>query len=151
MPIFALIMNIRKHISIILSSLILFANVGLALNVHYCHNTLTTVSITYKVTESGTAHHHNQADETKSCCKKVPESNKQCCKNNVVKLQDKADTAIVKALQLNLGAFYTVSEWKPSQLFATKITAGKKENPSFYCESNAPPLYKLYCQYVLYA
>jgi hypothetical protein len=151
MPIFALIMNIRKHISIILSSLVLFANVGLALNVHYCHNKVTAVSFAYKVLQPVNEHHHtHDGHEKKSCCGKK-ESHKKCCKDDVVKLQDSTDHAIVKSLQLDLGAFCAINEWKPIQFYAVENQPAKKENPSFYCDSNAPPLYKLYCQYILYA
>jgi hypothetical protein len=31
------------------------------------------------------------------------------------------------------------------------VLFSSKENPSFYCDSNAPPIYKLNCQLVFYA
>ena len=144
-------MNIRKHISIVLSSLILFANIGLALNVHYCHNEVTAVSFAYKLVPPLNEHNHKHEGEDKKSCCGATESSKKCCKDDVVKLQDTTDHAIVKSLQLDLGAFYIVSNWKPMQFFAGYTPSDKKETPSFYCDSNAPPLYKLYCKYVLYA
>lgn len=145
-------MSLRKHISIILSSLVLFANIGLAINVHYCHEEVTAVSFAYKVTKPLEQHADNhKKEEGKSCCGHKSDNHKKCCKNDVVKLQDKTDQAIVKSFQLDLGAFYTVSLWAPAASASTEAPAITKESPSFYCESNAPPLYKLYCQLVLYA
>ncbi|KOS07777.1 hypothetical protein AM493_18255 [Flavobacterium akiainvivens] len=145
-------MKLNKHISILLSALVLFANMGLALNVHYCHEKVTSVSFAYKVAEPANSHHHtHDEDEGKGCCKKVVDNHKKCCKDDVLKVKDTPEKAIVKSLQFDLGAFYTVETWKPSVFSGFDVVKVKKDTPSFYCESNAPPLYKLYCQYVLYA
>ena len=73
-------------------------------------------------------------------------------KNDLVKLQDDSnnDNILVKSLQLDLSAFYAVEEWKPMQFFDEAPLAAQ-QIPSFYCEANAPPLFKLYCQYIFYA
>jgi len=139
-------MNIRKHISIILSSLILFANIGLAFNVHYCHGAVSSVVLSYKAEHCATP----EKKVVQSCCAKAAKS-KGCCKSHVVKLHDKSDKTLVKSLQLNLNAFCTVAEWKPLATVAPKVSLAKKDTPYFYCDSNAPPLYKLHCQLVLYA
>lgn len=78
-------------------------------------------------------------------------ANKKCCKSHVVKLQDKTDQVLVKQLALDLGAFYPVADWNPSLLSYGQEPLVIKENPSFYCNSHAPPLFKLYCQYIFYA
>lgn len=145
-------MKLNKHISIVLSALVLFANMGLVLNVHYCHDRVTSVSFAYKANQPVNSHHHNHDEDEKgkSCCKKV-DTHKKCCKDNVLKLKDSNEKTIVKSVQLDLGAFYVAEAWKPADFKSFKIAAIKKDAPSFYCESNAPPFYKLYCQYVLYA
>ena len=140
-------MKLTKHISTVLSALILFANIGLALNVHYCHGQISSVSLAYKTAERC----KTAKPETKTCCGKMVKTTKSCCKHNVIKLQDKTDTAITKAFQLDLNAFCAVGYTKPIQLFYAEAATVQKETPSFYRDSNAPPLFKLYCQYVLYA
>lgn len=141
-------MKFNKHISILLTFLILASNMGFAINVHYCHNEVSSVSLAYKIDEPCNDHHKQEA---KSCCAKASESHKKCCKNDLVKLQDeKADNIIVKSLQLELSAFYTVEEWKPAPLYAD-VAVFTQDTPSFYCEAHAPPLFKLYCQYIFYA
>jgi hypothetical protein len=149
---FLLHMKLYKHISVVLSALVLFANMGLALNVHYCHDRVTSVSFAYRATEPVNSHHHNHdEDENRACCKKVAQSHKKCCKDNVLKVKDAPEKAIVKSLQFDLGAFCVADSWKPTVFTIHETNFLKKDSPSFYCRSNAPPLYKLYCQYVLYA
>ncbi|KAF2519885.1 hypothetical protein E0W68_01255 [Flavobacterium salilacus subsp. salilacus] len=141
-------MQLKKHISFVLSFLILVANMGLALNVHYCKGQISEVSFAYKVQEPCNDHH---AKEARACCGMAQDSHKSCCKNDLVKLKDKADNLIiVKSLQLDLVNFCIINEWKPIAFYGTTPVV-KKQTPAFYCETNAPPLFKLYCRYTLYA
>lgn len=142
-------MKLKRHIGILLTALILFSNIGLAFSVHYCHGTISGVTLSYKTDHCGAV----KVKEVKSCCAKAKAaSQKKCCKNHIVKLQDNTDKTLVKSLQLDLAAFYMpVAYGNPLQLLSLPVVRLKKENPSFYAEGNAPPLYKLYCQYILYA
>jgi len=140
-------MKLNKHINILLAFLILASNIGLALNVHYCEGKVSSVSFAYRLDEPCNDHH---AAPEKSCCAGVTESHDSCCKNDVVKLQDKTDNIIVKSLQLDLAAFCQLNEWKPVYFFQ-QAPVVVKQTPAFYCEANAPPLFKLYCRYILYA
>jgi len=134
-----------KHISIILTFLILFSNIGLALNVHYCHNRVSGISLAYK-----TGHCEKNA-APKSCCSMAAKADKKCCKSQVVKLQDKTDHVLASQLVLDLDAFYPEPNWSLFQIAYSAAPFAIKENPSFYCDSHAPPLFKLYCQYIFYA
>ncbi len=146
-------MMIRKYISTLLSVLILVSNIGLALNVHYCMGEVSSVSLAYRLQEPENEHHlhkHHEADK-KACCKAINDDHKSCCDNDLVKLQDNSDgKVIVKSLQLDLGAYCAVNEWTPVQFFAN-VPQLAQQQTSFYCEANAPPLFKLYCQYIFYA
>ncbi|WP_159800145.1 hypothetical protein [Flavobacterium sp. MK4S-17] len=141
-------MKPNKHIGILLAFLILFCNTGMALNVHYCHGEVSSVSFSYKLQDPCNTIHEKQ--EEKTCCAAAGESHKKCCDNDIVKLQDNTDNIIVKSLQLDLSAFCAATEWNPVA-FYTEHAIVKKDFPSFYCESNAPPLFKLYCKYIFYA
>lgn len=138
-------MKLSKHISVLVTLLIIFSNIGLAFNVHYCHGKFSGISFAYKTT------HCEKKAEPRMCCAMDAKADKKCCKNNVVKLQDNTDQVIVKSLVLDLAPFYPVDDWNPSQLLYTDAPFKIKENPSFYCGSHAPPLFKLYCQYIFYA
>ncbi|MEL1243494.1 hypothetical protein AAEO56_04405 [Flavobacterium sp. DGU11] len=144
-------MKLRSYISTLLSVLILVSNIGMALNVHYCHGEVASVSLAYRIQEPcGTKVEKKAAP--KSCCAKPVVTHKSCCKNDVVKLQDtKSDNIIVKSLQLDLGAFCPAEVWNSDTLHYSEAPVAQKDQPSFYCESHAPPLFKLYCQYIFYA
>ncbi len=115
---------------------------------------VSSVSLAYKAVEPINEHHqHNEHKHghKKACCSVTDDNHKSCCDNDLVKLQDKNDgKVIVKSFQLDLGAFCVMDQWKPVQ-FYTKVPARAQQIPSFYCEANAPPLFKLYCQYIFYA
>jgi len=148
-------MKLNRHISILLAFLILASNVGLAFNVHYCGDKVSSVSLAYKTEEPCNDHHkkgvHKHDHKEKACCAASSKTHDTCCKNDVVKLEDNGEgKVIVKSLQLDLSAFCEVHEWKPAQVFSF-APALVKETPSFYCDSHAPPLFKLYCCYILYA
>lgn len=139
-------MKLRSYISIILSAFILVSNIGLALNVHYCHGKVADISLAYRTEDCAEIH----AKKKQSCCAAKPESHKKCCENDVVKLQDKSDNIIVKSIQLDFAPMAEMAFWKPSA-FNIDVQVVKADAPSFYCESHAPPLYKLYSQYIFYA
>jgi hypothetical protein len=142
-------MKINRHISILIAMLILVSNVGLAFNVHYCHGKVSSVTLTYRLDEPCDVNKEKEEDAS-SCCSAKIDNHKKCCKNDIVKLKDKSDNIIVKSQQLDFAAFYTVNEWKSVQP-SCEVPFAVKEIPSFYCEANAPPLFKLYCQYIFYA
>lgn len=147
-------MKSNRYISLLLSVLILVSNIGLALNVHYCMGKVSSISLAYKTGEPVNERHlhkHEKHSHKKACCAITDKEQKSCCDNDLVKLHDKNDgKVIVKSFQLDLGAFVAVKEWKPVQ-FYTQLPAQAKQTPAFYCEANAPPLFKLYCQYIYYA
>ena len=135
-------MNFRKHISIVLAALILLANLGLSFAVHYCKDEIASVSFQYQEDEPC-------VEEPKSCCAKE-NSHDSCCSNKIIKVEKKTDDVLVKTLQLDLEQAVFNSDWKPSFVaFSSGIDSSN--GVVFYCDSHAPPLYKLYCQLVFYA
>ena len=135
-------MNFRKHISIVLATLILLANLGLSFAVHYCKDEIASVSFQYQEDEPC-------VEDVKSCCT-TADSHDSCCSNKLIKVEKKTDDILVKTLQLDLEQAVFVADWKPN------FVAFESENfvsneVAFYCDSHAPPLYKLYCQLVFYA
>ncbi|MGV3461260.1 MAG: HYC_CC_PP family protein [Flavobacterium sp.] len=139
-------MKLRSYISTLLSIFILASNIGLALNVHYCHGQVSDISLAYRTEECAKIH----AKKKDACCAVKADEHKGCCKNDVVKLQDKSDNIIVKSIQLDFAPMAEMAVWKPA-VFSFEAPAVKADAPSFYCESHAPPLYKLYSQYIFYA
>ena len=135
-------MNFRKHISIVLASLVLLANLGLSFAVHYCKDEIASVSFQYQEDEPC-------VEDIKSCCA-TADSHDSCCSNKLIKVEKKTDDILVKTLQLDLEQAVFVADWKPN--FVTFESENIVSNEvAFYCDSPAPPLYKLYCQLIFYA
>lgn len=134
-------MQLKKHISIFLAFLILVSSFGLTFSVHYCKEEIASISLLFQEEEPCVSE--------KSCCAKE-DSHDSCCSNKLVKVEKKSDDILVKSFQLELDHFVVQSLWKSN--FNYSYESKSVHNLiDFYCDSNAPPLYKLYCQYVFYA
>ena len=135
-------MNFRKHISIVLSALILLANLGMSFTVHYCKDEIASVSFQYEMEEPC-------VEKATSCCAIEP-SHDSCCSNKLIKVEKKTDDILVKIVQLELQPAVFNTDWEPTfNAFESEIATSNRVG--FYCDSNAPPLYKLHCQFVFYA
>jgi hypothetical protein len=135
-------MNFRKNISIVLASLVLLANLGLSFVVHYCKDEIASVSLQYQEDEPC-------VENVKSCCAKE-DSHDSCCSNKLIKVEKKTDNILVKNFQLDLESAVFSADWKPNFIAFEPVIVTSNEI-AFYCDSHAPPLYKLYCQFVFYA
>lgn len=135
-------MKIQKHISILLASFVLMANLGYTFTVHYCNDTIASISLAANFEEPCN-------EPISSCCAKA-DSHDDCCSNKTIQVEKKNDNFFSKSFSLdiqssailtnNLVNFIIQNEIPTSVLFA-----------SFYSESNGPPLYQLYSQYTFYA
>jgi hypothetical protein len=87
--------------------------------------------------------------EEESCCAKPQTTHKDCCSDKKVNLKNKTEKIIIKTISLDFEpAFF--SAYKNQTLAVVEAQCFSKETTAFYCESNAPPRYKLYCQYTFY-
>jgi len=138
-------MKINKHISFVLACLILVSNVGLAFNVHYCGGELAEISLDYKKSEPCV---EKKVVKEDSCCASSDEHD-DCCSNSKVAIKKSiSDEVIVKSFQLDLGVFTFMEEWKPSLTAVNEEKVSQSDAPSFYCDSIAPPSFKLHLQYI---
>jgi hypothetical protein len=139
-------MNFKKHISIITALLILVSNSGLAFSVHYCEGKIASISSVFSKEEVCDM----PVVVEKTCCAKVETTHKDCCSDKKVDLKNKTEKIILKTVSLDFEpAFF--SEYKTHLFTAADSPKCAAEKVAFYCDSNAPPLYKLYCQYTFYA
>jgi hypothetical protein len=140
--------KIRKHISILIATLLLISNTGLAFNVHYCEGKVSSISFNYKIAEPC-------IDETtiveKSCCAQE-NKHEDCCKNSKVNIEkSSSDNIIVKNIQIDLSSFTAVEIWKTANFTFSEEIIISNQSLNFYCDSHAPPFYKLYSQLIFYA
>ena len=139
-------MNFKKHISIFLALFVLFVNSSASLVLHFCHDQVAYVSLEYQnKSTKDIAEEHN-------CCAidDFSDIKKDCCSNHEIKAEKKIDYSLLKDFQFDFLAVtfvpYTEKFFDYSEEAFTK-----HENVSFYCDSHAPPLYKLYSQFIFYA
>lgn len=139
-------MELKKHISFLIALLVLVSNSGLAFTVHYCEGKIASVSSVFSKEEEC----EMPLVEEESCCTKPQTTHKDCCSNKKVNLKNKTEKIIIKTISLDFeSAFF--SEYKNQTQAVVEAQCFSKERTTFYCESNAPPRYKLYCQFTFYA
>ena len=130
-------MPFKKHIALFLTFFMLVSNVGFVLNVHYCDNKIVSVLLNIS----------SPLNLEERCCGAVEKSH--CCKDHIFMLQKKMDQAIVQSF------FVPWSEAVlPQQSYLITQTpqffSQNTNVPAYYCDSNAPPLFKMYSQYIFY-
>lgn len=133
-------MNIKKCTGLFLAFLLLVSNVGLAFNVHYCGGEIASVSvkpIAYQKAE-------------KSCCSKKVEKEESCCKDKVVNFQKKSDNTVLKVFSIDSPIYFIIKE-SQTFVFSSEANLKSAQATSYFCAANAPPLFKLYSQYIFYA
>jgi hypothetical protein len=130
-------MKFKKHISLLLTFFLLVSNLGLAFNVHYCGDTIASITIS------------KAAGSESNCCGAMEKESK-CCKDKIIKAEPKSDQLLMKMGSFEPANFPAYIKWTPT-LFPEAPHYKTRENTTYYCEANAPPLYLLYSQYTLYA
>jgi len=92
-----------------------------------------------------------KAEPEKSCCaKKIETGHKKCCTDKTINLKGKAIDVIVKMASVDYAVPFVLPVDKP--IVFGETTPGQARNlPTYYCDAHAPPLFKLYHQYIFYA
>jgi hypothetical protein len=133
-------MNFRKHICITLALLLLVSNIGFAFNVHYCGDEISSISFKTSLSSE---------EIEKNCCGEI-EKKSNCCDTKVFHFQKKSETSLThlffQIVDIHLSNHY----WNPNS--TVKISNFKINSiPTYFCDANAPPYFKLYSQYIFYA
>lgn len=136
-------MSLKKCTVLFLAFLLLVSNVGFAFDVHYCGGKIASISLNTTV----------EAAPEKSCCAKTEKKSTKkssCCKDKVVHVEKKSDDATIKVFFFQVAFPAVIQEFKPITFLA--IPNFKNSQIIAYCsDANAPPLFKLYQQYIFYA
>jgi hypothetical protein len=133
-------MIFRKHISILLTVLLLVSNLGLAFNVHYCDDEIASITINVAPT----------VEQTLDECCGIIEKDTECCNDKVIKAEIKSDQIIVKSLSFDVDFIPVTHDWKP-EIFVSKRNFKQRDKLTYYSDAHSPPLYLLYSQYTFYA
>ncbi|WP_125723307.1 HYC_CC_PP family protein [Flavobacterium ustbae] len=132
-------MNLKKCTGLFLAFLLLVSNIGFAFDVHYCGGHIASVSL--KTTAEPVVE--------KKCCGSK-EKKKSCCKDKVVHFEKKSDDATIKFFFFQFAFPAVIQDYTPL-VFLELPSFKKKEVLSYYADANAPPLFKLYHQYIYYS
>jgi hypothetical protein len=132
-------MNLKKCTGLFLAFLLLVSNIGFAFDVHYCGGELASVSLNTSAA----------AAPEKSCCGST-EKKSSCCKDKVVHIEKKSDNATFKIFFFQIAFPAVIQEYEPIGILSIP---NFKNNQiiSYYSDANAPPLFKLYNQYIFYS
>ncbi|MCF6128306.1 hypothetical protein L1S35_01375 [Flavobacterium sp. AS60] len=133
-------MIFKKHISILLTTVLLVSNLGLAFNVHYCDDEIASITINEAPTS---------LEKVDECCG-IVEKDSKCCNDKVIKAEIKSDQVIVKSISFDVEFIPVLHDWKPA-IFVSKNNFKQRDTITYYCDPHAPPLYLLYSQYTFYA
>lgn len=143
-------MKFKKHINFLLALLILVSNTGLAFNVHYCEGNISGISFSYQQEETCVEEELIQTKIEKSCCAQTT-THDACCENSKVEIKkNTTENVLIKTFQLNIAPFIQTNEWKSFFVGYIDVKLHKNDTPEYYCDTNAPPYYKLYSQYIFY-
>jgi len=131
-------MKVTQQISLFLAFVLLVSNTGFAFNVHYCGKAISSVSL-----------HTNLTSENpqENCCG-ITEKKSRCCSDKVFHFQKKSDNAVVKVFSMH-SPFISVFDWQPANYHATSNFESNSIT-EYSCDSHAPPLFKLFSQYIFY-
>jgi hypothetical protein len=141
-------MNLKKGTALIVAFLMLVSNAGFAMTVHYCGGKISSISSGFSSNESCEI---PEIKIEKACCaKKIEISHKKCCSDKVVHFKGNAIDSIVKAFSSEMTTPFVVPAFRPV-IFGAAPDVAVKKLPAYHCDAHAPPLFKLYSQYILYA
>lgn len=132
-------MSLKKCTVLFLAFLLLVSNVGFAFDVHYCGGKIASISLNTDVSVT----------PKKKCCAEKEEKS-SCCKDKLVHIEKKSDDATIKIFFFQLAFPAVIQEYKPIA-FLSIPNFKSSQIISYYSDANAPPLFKLYSQYIFYS
>ncbi|MDP2158891.1 MAG: hypothetical protein Q8K02_00275 [Flavobacterium sp.] len=138
-------MSFKKSMSLFLAIHLLVATSGLAFNVHYCGGEIASISSVFNLEEP--CEMDSQQDQ-KSCCSSSFSDHEGCCSNETV--QAEFDEMVVSHINFDFTFTALFSDFQVPT-FVEFVGSKYSNELHYYCDSNAPPLYKLYSQLVFYA
>jgi hypothetical protein len=141
-------MRFKKHISLFLAFFLLVSNVGFAIDVHYCGGKIASIKSIYSENIESP-----KGDKDNCCGSKAAvfvEKKDSCCKDKMVHFQKKSENVTLNSSSFQFDFNFLFEEWSPI-VFSEISNIEFNRITSYYCDANAPPLFKLHHQYIFYA
>lgn len=141
-------MRIKKFTSLFLAILLLCSNFGIAINVHYCGDKIASLSSTFALLS---IQKNNTSYKKSCCCLVVKEKKDSCCKDKLLDLKKDTKDVVVKTFSFQVDAALPLVKLNESIIADGRKNLGQRGVTAYCCSPNAPPLFKLYKQYIFYA
>lgn len=131
-----------------LALFVLLVNSSASLVLHYCHDQIAYVALVYQENLSGTALTEDSCCAHESISEKFDEES--CCSNQKIKVEKEIDYSILKDIKFQFEAV-NFQDYSKNPLNSSAPVVKSHDNLYYYCNSHAPPFYKLYSQLIFYA
>ena len=141
-------MKFKKHISLALAFFLLVSNVGFAVDVHYCGGKVAAIKPVFWKGADALNKKENSCCPTK--VSSADNKKESCCKDKVVHFQKKSGKVTLNSISFQADFIFLFEEF-PTIFYSEVATFENSRITSYYCDANAPPLFKLYHQYIFYA
>ena len=130
----------KKIIPTVIAFFLLLSQTGMAFNIHFCASNVASIAINST---------KNSTEFEKNCCGEV-EKNAKCCHNKIIKAVEKSETVFVKTIQFSPKFIVPVSNCNVPVAASLKDVL-LRANFAYSFNSNAPPLFRRFCQLIFYA
>lgn len=148
----------KRLISIVFFISFLFSNVGWSITVHYCQGEAYYGKLNYSVQQPKDSCEIKVIEESEDCCNNTFDIKKEnqksdheeCCKDDIIKVST-SDQTIQKTYSQNFDFVVPNLSWTNLSIPYVDYSLPILKALNYYVDSNAPPLYKLYCQLIFYA
>ncbi len=151
-------MQNKRLISIIFLITFLFSNIGWSISVHYCQGEAYYGKLNYSIQQFEDSCDNKITTKNDDCCVDTFEiseegqksDHEQCCKDDVIKVST-SDQTIQKTYSQIFEFVIPDYSWTDLTTPVADYSLPILEALHYYIDSNAPPLYKLYCRLIFYA
>ncbi len=138
-------MKYKKYFLFLMSFLIVLSSLGISFNVHFCEGKIAAISSEFSQPKK--CEMLAKVDEKKCCKKKI--AAKKCCSDKKVSFKSKTEKITYKT-SFTFDSYLVLNEI--NYVFETPFVSIQNNKKDYYSfESNAPPLYKLFCKLTFYA
>ena len=134
-------MLFKRHIAFLFAVIYFMTTSGFAITIHYCGGKLEqiTTSIENVVCED---------EHLEPCCIES-EADNDCCSSDTIDIEASDEKVVLNDLDFKIQGVLPHTSKAPHNVPYRRTLKTKLRNITY--NSNAPPLYQLYCQYTFYA
>jgi hypothetical protein len=116
--------------------------------VHYCGDQIASFSSVFATMQTP---ENNTSSNATCCCVSNKEIEISCCKDKVVDLKKETKEVVIKTISCQIDVPFTLVKSYQIDFVKAEPAVFNSKVSIYFCRPNAPPLFKLYQQYLFYA